>query len=367
MSAVDVLIAGGGPAGLATAIALAERGFETAVVDPGRPPVDKACGEGLMPDGLDALDRLGVRLAEGDGAAFRGIRFIDNGVVAEARFHGRHALGIRRTVLHQRLVERAEELGVRLSWGERVDLTAHNEVRVEGKRAAYDWLIGADGSDSRVRTATGLAPRHSRRRIGMRRHFRIAPWTDLIEVYWHRLGQAYVTPIARDEICIAITARKDELRFGDLARCFPALAKKTEHAELSSRVRGGISSMSTLSRVYRANVALVGDASCTVDALTGEGLSLAFRQSLALAEALARGNLASYSAAHGRISRRARATARLLLAMNDYPGWRARVIRALANRPAVFSDFLAAQTGTISPASIGLGNLAGLARQFLTA
>ncbi len=132
-----------------------------------------------------------------------------------------------------------------------------------------------------------------------------------------------MTPIARDEICIAITARAYELSFGNLATHFPVPARRIEHAELASRVRGGVSSTSRLNAVYGGNIALVGDASGTVDALTGEGLSLAFRQSIALAEALARGNLASYGAEHPRISRRARTTARLLLAMNDYPAWRA--------------------------------------------
>ena len=48
----DALIAGGGPAGLAAAIALRQKGLDVLVADALWPPIDKACGEGLMPDAL---------------------------------------------------------------------------------------------------------------------------------------------------------------------------------------------------------------------------------------------------------------------------------------------------------------------------
>jgi len=58
----DVFIVGGGPAGLAAAIALRARGFGVTVADPALPPIDKACGEGLMPNALRTFERLGVSL-----------------------------------------------------------------------------------------------------------------------------------------------------------------------------------------------------------------------------------------------------------------------------------------------------------------
>ena len=70
--ATDVLVIGGGPAGLAAAIAARMKGFEVTVVDGTKPPIDKACGEGLMPDGLAALRRIGVGLGREHGASFRG-------------------------------------------------------------------------------------------------------------------------------------------------------------------------------------------------------------------------------------------------------------------------------------------------------
>src|SRR5580693_6699524 len=72
----DVFIAGGGPAGLACAIAAAQRGLTVEVADGMSPPIDKACGEGLMPDTIAALADLGIDLNSTESAPFRGIRFL---------------------------------------------------------------------------------------------------------------------------------------------------------------------------------------------------------------------------------------------------------------------------------------------------
>mgnify|MGYP000355581156 CR=1 FL=1 len=79
----DLLIVGGGPAGLATAIAARLAGLTATVLDRSRPPIDKPCGEGLMPAGVARLEALGVRLAEGAGRPFRGIRYRDGELVAD--------------------------------------------------------------------------------------------------------------------------------------------------------------------------------------------------------------------------------------------------------------------------------------------
>ena len=81
-----VFIVGGGPAGLAAAIAARERGFRVTVCDYVRPPIDKACGEGLMPDAVAALSRLGVRIGLDQAYPFRGIRFVEGRTVVEADF-----------------------------------------------------------------------------------------------------------------------------------------------------------------------------------------------------------------------------------------------------------------------------------------
>ena len=64
---------------------------------------------------------------------------------------------------------------------------------------------------------------------------------------------------------------------------------------------GAVSVTRKLPLVWRENLALIGEASGSVDAITGEGLTVAFQQALALAEALAAGDLQLYQAAHRRI------------------------------------------------------------------
>ena len=51
----DVVVIGAGPAGLAAAIAARQRGLTVTVAESARFPIDKACGEGIMPDGVEAL------------------------------------------------------------------------------------------------------------------------------------------------------------------------------------------------------------------------------------------------------------------------------------------------------------------------
>ena len=88
----DVLVVGAGPAGLACAIAAARRGLRVRVVDAARVgPVDKACGEGLLPDALESLADLGVRVSGGRRLA--GIRFVSAGRVAESRFSAGFGVG----------------------------------------------------------------------------------------------------------------------------------------------------------------------------------------------------------------------------------------------------------------------------------
>jgi menaquinone-9 beta-reductase len=208
-SKTDVLVIGGGPAGLAAALAARQKGFEVVVADRSRPPIDKACGEGLLPDGVAALRRLGVELGH-VGTPFRDIRFLDNELQVEAPFAGNVScgLGIRRTLLHQILMEHAEDAGVIACWQSRVEGYSSSGVLIDG-RIVCRWVIGVDGFHSKVRQWTGLQQVwNGARRIGLRQHFRLRPWTDFVEVYWSNHCQAYVTPVGPEEVCVAMIANE---------------------------------------------------------------------------------------------------------------------------------------------------------------
>lgn len=337
----EVLVIGGGPAGLATAIAARRAGLEVLVADRRQPPIDKACGEGLMPDGLEILRRFGVEIQPRHTRPFRGIRYLDGEVVAEGHFPGVEGAGIRRLHLHEALVRRAEQLGVDLRWGLRIEGFGDGVETSEGPIRAR-WIVGADGLRSKVRAWMGLSTSAARqKRFGVRRHFRMAPWSDCVEVYWAEDCEAYVTPVADDEVGVAILWSGCKARFDSLMTRFPGLADQLGDAPPASRDRGMGPLRQRVRGVIRGQVALVGDASGYVDAITGEGLSLAFHQAEALATAMQQGDLRSYAKAHRRIAALPDGMTRLLLWVERHPALRRRVVRALAREPRVFSRLLA--------------------------
>jgi len=181
--------------------------------------------------------------------------------------------------------------------------------------------------------------------MGLRQHFCVRPWTDFVEVYWHNRCQAYVTPVGADEVCVATITGAKEVCASDLRSLFPALANRLGSAEPIGPRRGAISMSVKLRAVTHDRIALVGDASGSVDAVTGEGLALAFRQAGLLATALAAGDVSSYDRAHCEAGKMPRMMARLLLLMDGKDGLRRRVLRELAGHPRIFSHLLAVHLG----------------------
>ena len=354
----DVFIAGGGPAGLATGIAIRQRGLRVVVADLARPPIDKACGEGLMPQTVVELKTLGVTFGPAQGIPFRGIRFIGEGRVAEGTFPQGYGLGIRRTTLHQSLVDRAAEAGVQFLWGTRVRSIGRGEACLDSGKVQCRWIIGADGQNSLVRKWAGLdrgRPRETR--IGFRQHFRVAPWSDFVEVHWGRRCQIVVTPVSQEEVCLVLTSRSPQLRLKEALNDFPEITRKLEGCPAVTKDLGAISALRMIRRVSRGPFALVGDASGSVDSLTGEGLGLAFRQANALAEALANDDLNRYEAAHRSINRPSEVMSQVLLAMEDRTWLRRRALDALAKEAHLFDRLLAAHVGTLSSRTFGFGNI----------
>ncbi len=350
----DVLVVGGGPAGLAAALAARRNGFRVVLADRAQPPIDKACGEGLMPDGVAALRAIGVELGPEHGFPFRGIRFLDNEFAAEASFPHDPGLGIRRTILHRLLMERAVDAGVVTYWRTRVTgLDSTGEVKLGDRTVRCRWIVGADGSQSQIRQWAGLHPVwNSARRIGLRQHFRIRPWTDFVEVYWRKGCQAYVTPVGPSTVCVALLSGTPGTCLADLPAFFPALAMRLGSAEPIGHARGAFSMSTKLGGVTRSPIALIGDASGTVDAVTGEGMALAFRQAAILGTALAAGDLARYEAMHRRTNRMPLLMGRLLLLMDGNDGLRRRALRALAAQPRIFDRLLAAHIGARRPIGV---------------
>lgn len=364
----DVFVVGGGPAGLAAAIAARQEGLRAMVADRASPPIDKACGEGLMPDSLEVLRRLGVPLQGYETGSFQGIRFVGPECSVAAAFPHSCGLGIRRVLLHQAFVQHAQSVDVEMLWGARVSAVNDNAVTVNGATIHSRWVVGADGEHSQVRGWAGLSAGSSRaRRIGVRQHFQVRPWSDYVEIYWGNEGQAYVTPVGRNEICVALISRQQFNSFDLGLAGFPELAARLEDAGSTTSARGALSISRRLKQVCRGNVALIGEASGSVDAITGEGLALAFRQALALGPALAAGDLSAYAAAHREISSLPEFMSRSMLLMDSSDWVRRRSLRAFSRQPHLFARLLALHVGELRLKDFGARGLLNLGWRVLVA
>jgi flavin-dependent dehydrogenase len=222
---IDVLVAGGGPVGLATAIRCALAGLSVTVAEP------------------------------------RG-----------------------RTVLHAALAGCAAALGIPVLPA-RVTAFEQQASHVTAAGIEARYLVAADGLHSTIRR---LLERSSPRRpaaprYGLRRHYRIAPWTDLVEVYLTAKAEAYVTPVSADVVGTALLLpRPGGNDFEARLSAFPALSRRLSGAACASDVRGAGPMRQDVRRRVHGRVLLVGDASGYLDALTGEGLGVGLAQAEAL-------------------------------------------------------------------------------------
>jgi flavin-dependent dehydrogenase len=350
----DVFIIGGGPAGLAAAIAARQKGFQVIVADGSAPPIEKSCGEGMLPETLAGLQAMGVEISSTEGRKFRGIRFVQERAHVSADFPQGSGAGLRRPLLHGRMVAKAEECGVRLLWKTPVAGIDSDGVQLSRGKLNARWIVGADGLGSRVRRWSGLdRAKRSKQRYASRRHYRVQPWSNYIEIHWGRYTQAYVTPTGGEEVCVVVMAESmAHASFDNALLELPELRQHLAGAELSSRERGAVSSVRSLYNVQRGNVALVGDASGSVDPITGVGLRLAFRHAFELADAMAAGDLGPYERAHRALARGPMMMGGLLLWLGHNPRVRTRAIRALQSRPELFGRLMAAHAGAADSAEL---------------
>ncbi|WP_197378543.1 NAD(P)/FAD-dependent oxidoreductase [Mycolicibacterium mengxianglii] len=323
----DVLVVGGGPGGLGVALHARAHGLSVIVAEPRESPIDKACGEGLMPGGLAALADLGVDPA---GMPFRGIAYSDGTRRAQACFRNGVGRGVRRTTLHAALVDRAKEVGT--VWvSAKVTSVAQDAdgVSAAGIRARY--LVGADGLHSAVRRSVGITSVAGRpRRVGLRTHYTVPVWSDFVEVHWSPRGEAYVTPVEPNLVGVAILSSER----ADLS-CFPWLQARLEGAA-HGRERGCGPLRQVVSRRVAGRVLLVGDAAGYEDALTGEGMSLAVKQAAAAVAAIATDRPADYEKDWHRITRRYRLLTRALVLGTATPFGKRAIVPSAAAVPAAF-------------------------------
>ncbi|HNM92905.1 MAG TPA: NAD(P)/FAD-dependent oxidoreductase [Mycobacterium sp.] len=332
---IDLLVVGGGPAGLVTGLHAARAGLDVVVADRRQGPIDKACGEGLMPHTVAQLEKFGIPLR---GRPFHGITYLDETHRVDAGFRAGVGMGVRRTALHAALLEAATAAGVRLVHNDIGPVTQDGtSVRCGEFRARY--LAAADGLHSPIRRSLGLGrPSRGVRRWGIRRHYATAPWSDRVEVYWAPGAEAYVTPVADDCVGVAILT-STQGGFDRHLTEFPLLA-----AHLAGQPHGTDRAAGPLRQPVSSRTAdrvlLVGDAAGYVDALTGEGLGIAFAGAELLVNCVVSDNTQDYDRQWRKMSRRYRLLTAALLEASGFEPVRSRLVPAAAALPAVFAGMV---------------------------
>lgn len=345
----DVLIVGGGPAGLASAIHAAQAGRDAVIIEPAPGTIDKACGEGLMPGAIRSLERMGARPRASH--VFEGIRYISGARVAEGRFPQGPGLGVRRLALHDALRARAEALGVTWHRERARSITQHGD-HVEAAGLKGRWLIAADGLNSSVRKQLGLVrpPRRKRPRLGLRQHFAVRPWSPFVEVYWSEDAEAYVTPVDDELVGVAVLfsgaplpeGRGAQDRYTRILQRFPALYERLRRQQPASTLRGSGPFERRVARRVDGRILLVGDAAGYLDPLTGEGIRLGFATAEAAVGRIVSEQVPAYEADWLRITRRYRWMTGGLLWLRDQPPLRGLMLPFLQAFPWAFSQIVGA-------------------------
>jgi flavin-dependent dehydrogenase len=358
----DVVVVGGGPAGLAAAAGAARAGLDVLLLERRALPADKACGEGLLPKAVEALAALGAAAAlDPDGCArFGAIRWIDGGgAVAEARLPAPGGLGVRRLALSRALTGLARRAGAEIR--ERAEVRSHRRerdrvaVETEAGEEFARILVAADGLASPVRRREGLDVSASGpARFGLRRHFAVQPWADAVEVHFARETEAYVTPAGPRRVGVAFLFQGEAPGgFDGLLSRFPRLAGRLDGAPPDSEPLGAGPLRRTARALAADRLVLLGDAAGYLDAITGEGLSLGLEAAEdlsrilpgALACGAGREALLPYERAARARHRRYAAVAGLVLAMARRPRLRRAVIGGLARSPGLFAALVRGAVG----------------------
>jgi flavin-dependent dehydrogenase len=340
-------------------------------------PADKACGEGVMPTGVAHLERLGVKQHLHNYFSFEGIRYVSpKGVAAKAAFREGAGLGIPRLELSRALLQQATRFDcleicteVHAASIQRDD-DRYLSVKVGSDHIRTRLLVGADGLNSIVRRWAVLdGSKGNQQRWGIRQHFQIAPWSREVEVHWSNGIEAYITPCGNNLVGVAFLwdrKRHPHLPGGNqlfhvLLEAFPVLQERLLNRPIADSALAIGPMQRTAIQPVADGVLLMGDAAGYLDAITGEGISLALAQALSLEKTvvpllhvsrrrgiLSTADLSAYKQAYQAIIRPYYQMTHFALWLSHHPFLVEEAIRILRNKPALFQSLLSANMGVIS-------------------
>ncbi len=301
----DVVIAGGGPAGSAAAMALADSGLETLIVDKSQFPRNKACGEYVSAGGVEQLRALGLESVLAPAAApLDGIRLSGNGVRVELRF-SQTGWALPRFRLDDEMLRSALSRGAAFLQARVEDVSADQigslltvrEPSGETREVRARFVIGADGTNSVIAKKCGLSvqPR-GEQRFALGGHYGgLRDLDRFVEMFVEGRSYFAVNPFdaAHANIMVIVrekdlTARKSDVDqfIRERARSLSGDAARFAEAHLEGK-RVAVGPLAHSTRAITAgNILLAGDAAGFIDPFTGQGVHLALRSGTAAAQAI---------------------------------------------------------------------------------
>lgn len=356
----DVLVVGGGVAGSVAARELGRRGLRVVLLEKERHPRPKACGEGLLPHGVAALHAMGLDFP---GVPMKGLRYVSpEGLAAEADFPDGKGMVVRRERFDAYLFGQAANTP---------NVEALPGTPYDSRRWKARWIVGADGLHSQFHANRAFgAARPPLHRVGLSTHVQgLAINRERVEVLFHAGGEVYLAPSDDGDALVACLYRREALPEGSnnrervlaTLRSLPALRGRCGEIVFTTPVLGAGPLGLRVKSPWWEDVILVGDASGAPDPVTGEGMSLALLSVGPLAEALASGDLKTYTAKRLRLGKNAAWLSGWILRISRHKRLVERLIGRLAEHPDLFSKLMEIGSGARRPRELGLADLARLA------
>jgi flavin-dependent dehydrogenase len=316
----DVVVVGARAAGAATALLLARLGHDVVLLDRDTFPADTLSTHQIARTGVVQLQRWGLlqRVLDSGAPPIRQVTFTTPDETTTRRIKDKAGVDLllapRRYILDSIVAEAAAEAGAQVRFGVTVTGVHLDDTgRATGvyghdrTGAPVDvrarFVVGADGLRSRVARAVGAALIEDRRDAGAAQYayYGGIPWSG-IELIVSDRALTGVFPTHHGEACIWIccpsvdahdarrrAGSREEAFTAHLRRTAPELAQRLKSAQRTSPVTGMLRMPNYLRQAYGPGWALVGDAGYHRDAVTGHGISDAYRDAELLADALHNG------------------------------------------------------------------------------